>query len=58
MDLSKHLETAAEAVKRRNYPYAVKLYHQLLSLRVQLRLDQCVGTLKGIGFNVNHLGSQ
>ena len=33
MDLSKHLETAAEAVKRRNYPMAVKLYSRLLSLQ-------------------------
>jgi tetratricopeptide (TPR) repeat protein len=33
MDLSKHLETAADAVKRRNYPYAVKLYGQILSLQ-------------------------
>lgn len=33
MDLSKHLENAAEAVKRRNYPFAVKLYTQLLSLQ-------------------------
>jgi tetratricopeptide (TPR) repeat protein len=33
MDLSKHLETAADAVKRRAYPYAVKLYGQILSLQ-------------------------
>ncbi|MCA8956052.1 MAG: tetratricopeptide repeat protein [Planctomycetes bacterium] len=33
MDLSKHLETAADAVKRRNYPYAIKLYGQLLGLQ-------------------------
>lgn len=33
MDLSKHLETAADAAKRRNYPYAVKLYGQILSLQ-------------------------
>ena len=33
MDLSKHLETAADAVKRRNYPFAVKLYSQLLALQ-------------------------
>ncbi len=33
MDLSKHLETAAEAVKRRNYAMAVKLYGRLLSLQ-------------------------
>jgi len=33
MDLSKHLEKAAEAVKRRNYPFAIGLYHQLLALQ-------------------------
>jgi tetratricopeptide (TPR) repeat protein len=33
MDLSKHLEKAAEAVKRRNYPFAVNLYGQLLALQ-------------------------
>ncbi len=33
MDLSKHLEKAAEAVKRRNYPFAVGLYRQLLDLQ-------------------------
>jgi tetratricopeptide (TPR) repeat protein len=33
MDLSKHLEKAAEATKRRNYPFAVNLYHQLLALQ-------------------------
>jgi tetratricopeptide (TPR) repeat protein len=33
MDLSKHLEKAAEAVKRRNYPFAVKLYGQLCALQ-------------------------
>ncbi len=33
MDLSKHLEKAAEAVKRRNYKFAVDLYAQLLSLQ-------------------------
>ncbi|MDP6930397.1 MAG: tetratricopeptide repeat protein [Planctomycetota bacterium] len=33
MDLSKHLEKAAEAVKRRNYPFAIKLYGQLLGLQ-------------------------
>ena len=33
MDLSKHLEKAAEATKRRNYPFAVNLYGQLLALQ-------------------------
>ncbi|MBK8978877.1 MAG: tetratricopeptide repeat protein [Planctomycetes bacterium] len=33
MDLSKHLEKAAEAVRRRNYGFAVGLYSQLLSLQ-------------------------
>ena len=33
MDLTKHLENAADAVKRRNYSYAVKLYSQLLVLQ-------------------------
>ena len=33
MDLSKHLEKAAEAVKRRNYGFAVNLYGQLLALQ-------------------------
>lgn len=33
MDLSKHLETAADAVKRRNYAIAIKLYGRLLSLQ-------------------------
>lgn len=33
MDLSKHLEKAAEAVKRRNYPFAIDLYTQLLGLQ-------------------------
>ncbi len=33
MDLSKHLGTAADAVKRRNYPLAVKIYGQILSLQ-------------------------
>lgn len=32
MDLRKHLENAAEAVKRRQYPVAIKLYSQLVSL--------------------------
>ena len=33
MDLSKHLEKAREAVKRRNYPFAINLYSQLLGLQ-------------------------
>ncbi len=33
MDLSKHLENAAEAVKRRNYAFAVKVYGQLLAIQ-------------------------
>ncbi len=33
MDLSKHLEKAAEAVRRRNYPFAIGLYQQLLALQ-------------------------
>ena len=33
MDLSKHLEKAAEAVKRRNYAFAVKVYGQLLAIQ-------------------------
>lgn len=33
MDLSKHLDKAAEAVKRRNYGFAVQLYTQLLGIQ-------------------------
>jgi tetratricopeptide (TPR) repeat protein len=33
MDLSKHLEKATEAVRRRNWAFAVKLYAQLLALQ-------------------------
>lgn len=33
MDLKKHLSNAADAVKRRNYPFAIKLYGQLLALQ-------------------------
>ena len=33
MELSKHLENAADAVRRRNYPAAVKLYSQLVALQ-------------------------
>ena len=32
MDLSKHLEKAEDAVKRRNYALAIKVYGQLLGL--------------------------
>ena len=32
MDLSKHLEKADEAKRRRNYPLAIGLYHQILTL--------------------------
>jgi tetratricopeptide (TPR) repeat protein len=33
MDLSKHLENASEAVKRRNFPLAVKIYGQVLQIQ-------------------------
>ncbi len=33
MDLSKHLENAAEAVKRRNFALAVKIYSQVLQIQ-------------------------
>lgn len=33
MDLSKHLENAAEAVKRRNFALAIKTYSQVLSIQ-------------------------
>ncbi|MFM1872457.1 MAG: hypothetical protein RL398_1879 [Planctomycetota bacterium] len=33
MDLSKHLENAAEAVKRRNFAMAVKIYAQVLQIQ-------------------------
>lgn len=33
MDLSKHLENAAEAVKRRNFALAVKIYGQVLQIQ-------------------------
>lgn len=33
MDLSKHLENAAEAVKRRNFALAVKIYAQVLQIQ-------------------------
>ncbi|MEY4828730.1 MAG: hypothetical protein RLZZ562_526 [Planctomycetota bacterium] len=33
VDLSKHLENAADAVKRRNYPLAVKIYSQVLAIQ-------------------------
>lgn len=33
MDVSKHLEKAAEAVKKKNFDYAIELYHQVLQLK-------------------------
>ena len=33
VDLSKFLESAADAVKRRNYPMAVKIYSKVLSIQ-------------------------
>jgi tetratricopeptide (TPR) repeat protein len=33
MDLGKHLENASEAVKRRNFPLAVKIYSQVLQIQ-------------------------
>lgn len=33
MDTSKHLEKAAEAVRKKNFDYAISLYHQVLKLR-------------------------
>ncbi len=33
VDLSKHLENAADAVKRRNHPLAVKIYSQVLAIQ-------------------------
>jgi len=33
MDLSKHLENAADATKRRNYPLAIKIYGQVLQIQ-------------------------
>ncbi|MCA8973598.1 MAG: tetratricopeptide repeat protein [Planctomycetes bacterium] len=33
MDLSKHLENAKEATKRRNFPLAIKIYGQVLQLQ-------------------------
>ena len=33
MDLGKHLENAAEAVKRRNFPLAIKIYSQVLQIQ-------------------------
>lgn len=33
MDLSKHLKTAADAIKRRNYPVAIKTYGMVLGLQ-------------------------
>ncbi|MBI4882364.1 MAG: tetratricopeptide repeat protein [Planctomycetes bacterium] len=33
MDVAKHLEKAAEAVRKKNFDYAVNLYHQVLQLK-------------------------
>lgn len=33
MDVSKHLEKAAEAVRKKSYDYAIDLYHQVLKLK-------------------------
>lgn len=33
MDVSKHLEKAAEAVRKKNFDYAIGLYHQVLVLK-------------------------
>jgi tetratricopeptide (TPR) repeat protein len=33
VDLSKHLENAADAVKRRNFPLAIKIYSQVLQVQ-------------------------
>lgn len=33
VDLGKHLENAADAVKRRNYPLAIKIYQQVLQIQ-------------------------
>ncbi len=33
MDVSKHVEKAQEAVRKKNYAYAVSLYHQVLQLK-------------------------
>ncbi|MBK6941378.1 MAG: tetratricopeptide repeat protein [Planctomycetes bacterium] len=33
MDVAKHLEKAAEAVRKKNFDYAVELYHQVLQLK-------------------------
>lgn len=33
VDLSKHLENAADAVKRRNHPLAIKIYSQVLAIQ-------------------------
>lgn len=33
MDISKHLDKAAEAVRKKNFDYAINLYHQVLLLK-------------------------
>ncbi len=33
MDVAKHLEKAAEAVRKKNFDYAINLYHQVLQLK-------------------------
>ncbi|MFG0320378.1 MAG: tetratricopeptide repeat protein [Planctomycetota bacterium JB042] len=33
MDVSKHLEKAAEALRKKNFDYAISLYHQVLQLK-------------------------
>ena len=33
MDLSKHLEKAGEALRKKNFDYAISLYHQVLQLK-------------------------
>lgn len=33
MDVSKHLEKAADAVRKKNFDYAISLYHQVLTIR-------------------------
>ncbi len=33
VDLSRHLEKAEEAARKKNFPFAIQLYHQILGLR-------------------------
>ena len=33
MDISKHLDKAAEALRKKNFDYAINLYHQVLTLK-------------------------